>query len=42
MDLNSNTEKKIECRYLVGSDGAHSKIREAIGTKINMIGGKTN
>jgi len=39
LDINSNTEKKIECRYLVGSDGANSKIREAIGTNINMMSG---
>ncbi len=37
--MKNNTEKKIECKFLVGSDGAHSSIREAIGSKINMVGG---
>jgi hypothetical protein len=37
--MKNNTEKKIECKFLVGSDGAHSRVREAIGSKINMVGG---
>jgi len=30
-DVDSGTESSIRCSYLVGADGAHSKVREALG-----------
>ena len=33
-DLNTGTTEKISCAYLVGADGARSRVREAIGAKM--------
>lgn len=30
-DIDSDEESKIRCKYLVGADGAHSKVRQVLG-----------
>jgi 2-polyprenyl-6-methoxyphenol hydroxylase-like FAD-dependent oxidoreductase len=37
-DVDSHAESKIRCQYLVGADGAHSKVRELLGIPLDGRG----
>ena len=37
-DIDNNSESEIRCQYLIGADGAHSKVRELLGIPMDGRG----